>query len=325
MLKVNKDEIQDEIPEERPEADQKKQEDQKKENSEEKTPDYILDKNFAKFYRIQSDDLSFQTLHFPHDSPKGMPKDILKKSLDTNIVKQIEVTRSASDKNKDSLNKAGIRGKRCFRMDDKKKNLLDHFEFNNFPLREVSKFIFKGEKACLYNKKKIAPTCITKGATFNFFLLSTLSALAEYPENVIDLFLEDNGGKLSTKGEYVVKIYINGMPVPFRIDEKIPINDQGQTPIMEMVPDNQIWPYLISKAYSAAYGGTFLNQCYGGEIVDATANIFGGPVEFLLIPIKDTDNLWDRMGVFYPEILDPKIKVSGNFLKYKQLLLKDNI
>ncbi len=99
----------------------------------------------------------------------------------------------------------------------------------------------------------VSPNDVNQGALANCYFLSSVSALAEYPERVERLFYPK---QFSASGKYIVALCITGMWVKVEVDDYLPVNPaEGFALAFAMSKNNELWASLLEKAYAKAYGG----------------------------------------------------------------------
>ncbi|CAE7691311.1 Capn15, partial [Symbiodinium pilosum] len=131
------------------------------------------------------------------------------------------------------------------------------------------------ETACLFDQ--IRPQDILQGNVGDCWLMSALSALAEYPQRIKYLF--PNTRQLTEDGKYEVRLYSleKGDWEEIVVDEFIPCNIKGAapTPTFSKPLSEEIWVQLIEKAcakfcgsYGALSGGNagWAFQALTGEV-----------------------------------------------------------
>lgn len=122
---------------------------------------------------------------------------------------------------------------------------LDNLEWKR--AREIlgDKFKILPEK-----DEDINPTNIKQGCLGDCYLLSALSALAEWPQRIRSLFVSKEPNEA---GVYIVRLYLNGALTEIAVDDYFPCK-KGQFAFCRNTDSNTIWPMLIEKAYAKVFG-----------------------------------------------------------------------
>jgi calpain-15 len=79
--------------------------------------------------------------------------------------------------------------------------------------------------------------------------LSSLSAIAEYPNRISKLFLNKEANQY---GAYSVVIYINGVPTEVVVDDYFPCVDG--VPMSAKPVGNELWVLILEKAWMKICG-----------------------------------------------------------------------
>jgi len=110
------------------------------------------------------------------------------------------------------------------------------------------------EKMALFDT--IEPNDILQGGLGDCWLLSAISALAEFPTYLENIFLNNT---LSVDGKYVIKLYDASLKrwIEVTIDDRIPckkINSLKPIPLYSRMHDNEIYVLLLEKAFAKMSG-----------------------------------------------------------------------
>jgi len=116
----------------------------------------------------------------------------------------------------------------------------------------------------------VEPDDIQQRGLGNCYFLATLSAMAEFPKNIENIFYTKEA---NAAGCYLVSIFVNGVPTPIIIDDYIPCR-YGQ-PAFSTTKTKEIWAILLEKAY-AKLQGTYA-RTEGGQTQVACAHMMGSP------------------------------------------------
>ena len=107
----------------------------------------------------------------------------------------------------------------------------------------------------------INPDSIRQGHLGNCYFLSALSALAEYPMRVREVFLTPERNK---SGVYAVRVFTQGTFSTIVIDDYIPVHPGYDFPYFSHTQNNDIWVPLVEKVWAKANGG-YENTSAGTE------------------------------------------------------------
>ena len=91
-----------------------------------------------------------------------------------------------------------------------------------------------------------------QGEVGDCYVLSSLSALAEFPQRVEKIFLTQD---LNSEGIYAVRLYIKGKPEIVTVDEKLPwISASKPMFARQNAEDQSWWIPIVEKAYAKVHG-----------------------------------------------------------------------
>ena len=113
--------------------------------------------------------------------------------------------------------------------------------------------VFTGEHDSLWGQSGITPNDIDQGALGNCWFLSAAAALAERPDRIERLFLNEQR-ELNEAGIYAVNFYALGVPHTVVVDDWLPIKSDGKTLFSRVTPDGAMWPVILEKAFAKYYG-----------------------------------------------------------------------
>ncbi|CAD8199562.1 unnamed protein product [Paramecium octaurelia] len=138
----------------------------------------------------------------------------------------------------------------------------------------------------------IDPMDIKQGELGDCYFLSSLSALAEIPQQVQKLFRHQ---EYQQNGLYGIFMCNNGILQECVIDDFIPCQKQGG-PIFSKANGNELWVLLLEKAYAKIYGSyQKIEQGLAGQ---ALKDLTGAPSEYFIRKaetLKDADLCWEFM------------------------------
>ena len=121
--------------------------------------------------------------------------------------------------------------------------------------------------------EQLTPDDILQGQIGNCWWMAALSALAEYPGRVENLFLNR---QLSEAGVYGVNLYALNVPVTIQVDDWLPLRSNGSDAIFAKIPeDGSLWGPIIEKAFAKFHGNyARLEQ---GWVADGVNTLNGSP------------------------------------------------
>ena len=170
---------------------------------------------------------------------------------------------------------------------------------------------FFGSPHCCMMRKEISPNAIRQGAIGNCWFLSALAVVAEKPY-LIQRVLPHK--ELNVKGCYQINLCLDGQWTPVIVDSNLPVihrePHQKQAfrggipssittqliaiPVFCAIPDGQLWPALIEKAYAKAHGS--YEHLSGGFIQEAFYDMTGAPTETIIFgACCHVEELWARL------------------------------
>ena len=154
--------------------------------------------------------------------------------------------------------------------------------------------------ATLFGMEGINPEDLSREFIGNSWFVSAIAALAEFPNRIEKLFL-NNVNELSETGVYGVNIYTLGIPHTIVVDDYLPLikNSEGRyTTLYSEVGDDEdssIWGAIMEKAFAKRYGN--YEHIIGGQPSEAIRTLTGAPSISYLHEEKDADALWELLTV----------------------------
>jgi len=133
------------------------------------------------------------------------------------------------------------------------------------------------------------------GVLEDYYLLSSISALAEYPGRIERVFVQKEP---NNAGCYLVSLYISGKLVEVAIDDFFPVNAENRL-VFTGTKYNELWVMLIEKAW-AKVNGRF-ETIQKGSSCEALAALTGAPVEYLNHKELTISDLWNKLKQFNME------------------------
>ena len=140
--------------------------------------------------------------------------------------------------------------------------------------------------------EQVHPTDIYQGNLSVCYLLSPLSAIAEYPERLKRILGQSKPNK---KGLYSVYICRIGVFEEVILDEYFPMKYGNKLKFCR-TKNREIWAMLIEKAYAKVFGA-YWNIGYGGGCsVNGLKDLTGAPSEIYSISQStDNDQMWKTL------------------------------
>ncbi|GMH43643.1 hypothetical protein BSKO_11565 [Bryopsis sp. KO-2023] len=132
---------------------------------------------------------------------------------------------------------------------------------------------------------KIEPNDIQQGELATCYMLTALSAMAEWPERVLRILLSQT---VNQAGCYGVQFCVRGQWREIIVDDRFPCHNGSLA--FSKGSGHQLWVCIIEKAWAKLYG-SFM-RVEGGFTGHCLATFTGAPVHELRI---DEQNLWDRI------------------------------
>jgi len=134
---------------------------------------------------------------------------------------------------------------------------------------------------------------VKQGALATYWVLSTISALAEYPERIYNMFDQKT---LNKAGIYTIRMYAMGVPVSVLVDDYIPetlSDDSDENNFVKVTPDKELWPVLLEKAFAKLYGNYLsINK---GWPTDAALGMIGSDGRTINHSSMTVEALWDYL------------------------------
>ena len=125
----------------------------------------------------------------------------------------------------------------------------------------------------------ITPKDIFQGSIGNCWLMSAISAIAEKPERIENMFL-NTSNTIEPKGVYGVNMYALGVPTTIVVDDFLPMSESDgnySTPFAPVSDDKGVWGTILEKAFAKFYGNYF--HIEAGSPTLAVRTLLGGPWE----------------------------------------------
>lgn len=139
-------------------------------------------------------------------------------------------------------------------------------KFANITWKRASE-IYKAPKIF---DEKISPDDINQGGLGNCYYLCTLSAMAEVPERIKEMFVTK---EINKAGIYLMTFWINGVETPVIVDDHIPCRNNN--PCFSSTDTQEIWAMLLEKAWAKLYGAYARTE--GGQPSFASVHLQGVP------------------------------------------------
>ena len=146
----------------------------------------------------------------------------------------------------------------------------------------------------------IQPGDLNRDFIGNSWFVSAIAALAEFPNRIEKIFL-NNKNEISDTGIYGVNIYTLGIPHTIVVDDYLPLikNSEGKyTTLYAEVEDSEessIWGPIMEKAFAKRYGN--YEHIIGGMPSEAIRTLTGAPSISYKHEEKDADALWELLTI----------------------------
>ena len=131
---------------------------------------------------------------------------------------------------------------------------------------------------------------VTQGELGDCYFLAALSALAENPHRIKNLF---HTKTVTTSGAYAVRLFVNGEPNDVVVDDYFPYDPRPEKDCWFFSRDtteNEIWVQILEKAYAKMFGSYEIVE--GGKPYQALCNLTGFPSDVLYHDEINGNNLW---------------------------------
>jgi calpain-15 len=122
--------------------------------------------------------------------------------------------------------------------------------------------------------------------------LSSISALAEFPERVKKIFLTNT---INSAGCYAMRFYVNGEVETVVVDDLFPYNPVTKNwAFSRSSTDHEIWVLLLEKAWAKMFGS--YQRIEGGTTGEALPALTGAPAIVLTHEeIENKESIWNQM------------------------------
>lgn len=150
--------------------------------------------------------------------------------------------------------------------------------------------------ASLWGSEGIRPDDVRQGLLGNCWFLAAASAIAEKPQRMEKVFL-NNTPDLNDAGIYGVNLWSLGVPHTVIVDDYVPNfewNGKTMSPFSKISRDNGMWMQILEKAF-AKYHGNY-SHIDAGNPPTAVRIINGSPsMKIRSIQSENPDALWQRI------------------------------
>ena len=163
-------------------------------------------------------------------------------------------------------------------------------QLENLQWRQARDVLGKKYRILPENDAEIDPINIKQGNLGDCYLLSALSALAEWPRRVRELFITTEPNEA---GVYRLKLYLNGVATEITVDEYFPCKADGSFAFARNADNNTIWPMLIEKAYAKAFGS--YQRIESGHMMESLQTLTCSYIDILDHHETPLDELWGHI------------------------------
>lgn len=129
-----------------------------------------------------------------------------------------------------------------------------------------------------------------QGYLSNCYLISSISALAEFPNIIRRLF---NITKSKSNHIYSVNLCIGGIFQEYLLDGYFPVGKDSRLKFCTS-KSNVLWPLLLEKAYAKAFGA-YWNIGGAGAPCRALKDLTGAPTEFVKFKDSTADEVYEKI------------------------------
>ena len=124
--------------------------------------------------------------------------------------------------------------------------------------------------------------------------MTALSALAEYPRRVENLFLNR---ELSKTGVYAVNLYALNVPITIQVDDWLPLRSNMRDAIFAKIPeDGSLWGPIIEKAFAKFHGN--YARIEEGWQSDGVNTLNGSPSFDIDNGSETLDHIWNTLQTY---------------------------
>jgi calpain-15 len=132
--------------------------------------------------------------------------------------------------------------------------------------------------------EKIEPADIKQGSLGDCYFLSSLAALAEHPNRIRKLFVNQERNSAGTYGVVLCK---NGKQQLILVDNYIPC--KNGKPCFSRANEKEMWVMILEKAWAKIHGS--YRRIESGSTVQTLRDLTGAPGNQYVI--SETENMWD--------------------------------
>jgi calpain-15 len=139
----------------------------------------------------------------------------------------------------------------------------------------------------LYDKIEVSD--IKQGILGDCYFLSCLSALAERPHRIKEIFITQ---QVNEAGIYAVQLYINGEKKIVVVDDYFPYDEaKSRWAFSKPSTGNEIWVLILEKAFAKVFGS--YSRIEVGDSGEALMPLTGCPVQTVeLSKYENKEHLW---------------------------------
>lgn len=137
---------------------------------------------------------------------------------------------------------------------------------------------------------KISVDSLRLGEIANTYYLSALSALAQFPNLINEIFITK---KINQECVYQVSLFIDGEFQTVFIDDFVPVMKGTSTPFFTKTTSFELWGLLLEKAWAKVNGG--YANIVSGSLPDLFRALTGCSVQTINTKEEDIFNIWIAM------------------------------
>lgn len=138
----------------------------------------------------------------------------------------------------------------------------------------------------------IEPGDIKQGCLGVCYFLSAISALAEYPSRLMEMYVNQNANR---NGVYGMKFLVQGIPTEIVVDDYFPCMKSGDAnvPIFSRPNGRELWVLIAEKAWGKLFGN--YTVCEAGFMDEAFEYLLGEPAFRYYMEDQTQELNWDLL------------------------------
>ena len=147
-----------------------------------------------------------------------------------------------------------------------------------------------GDNSDIFCNNNVSINDIKLGQIGDAYFVSVISALAEFPQLIIQLF---KTLKIKKNEAIEINVKIDGQWKIVCVDDYFPVNKENNKPIFSDAPNKNLWGVFLEKVWAKINKGYVNILCgYPKEVFETFTPFPTIPIE---IPIENKENLWKNI------------------------------